>query len=204
MPHKTYTDFIYSEYLASAGRHQRNIVWQIAQDYAHATALLRLPGHCPMPAFPHIVDVPMVVRPPRKGKHEVVMVGVWWGRSWCGCGGVMEACVCLVCVQQMCTTAARVRRSTYNTTHHHMNTTHIQHNTPLQTTICTPPHNTGLSLPGPRPPHPPPRAPHVWGPPCRVPSSFNRQPPPWVGLCGVWRGAATSSTITQGVYHGSM
>lgn len=28
----------------------RGMVWQIAEDYACANLLLRLPGHCPMPA----------------------------------------------------------------------------------------------------------------------------------------------------------
>lgn len=66
-----HTDFIYSEYLTSAGRHCRSIVWQIADDYAHATALLRLPGHCPMPAFRHIVDVPLIVRHAHATRDEV-------------------------------------------------------------------------------------------------------------------------------------
>ncbi len=37
-------------------------MWQIAQDYAQAELLLRLPGHVPMPAFKVVEDVPLVVR----------------------------------------------------------------------------------------------------------------------------------------------
>ncbi len=37
-------------------------MWQIAQDYAAAELLLRLPGHVPMPAFKRVEDVPLVVR----------------------------------------------------------------------------------------------------------------------------------------------
>lgn len=63
-------DFIYSEYLTTAGSQFRKLVWQIADDYACATKLLRLPGYVPMPAFREIVDVPMVVRPARRTREE--------------------------------------------------------------------------------------------------------------------------------------
>jgi hypothetical protein len=57
------SDFIYSEYLTSLRRPEfRKLVWQIAQDYAQAELLLRLPGHVPMPAFKCVEDVPLVVR----------------------------------------------------------------------------------------------------------------------------------------------
>ena len=55
-------DFIYSEYLTAAGSVFRNLVWQIADDYACALKLLRLPGYVPMPAFREVLDVPLVVR----------------------------------------------------------------------------------------------------------------------------------------------
>lgn len=46
------SDFIYSEYLTTQRRSEfRQLVWQIAMDYASAALLLRLPGHVPMPAF---------------------------------------------------------------------------------------------------------------------------------------------------------
>jgi hypothetical protein len=37
-------------YLMSGNAQFRGMVWQIAEDYACADLLLRLPGHCPMPA----------------------------------------------------------------------------------------------------------------------------------------------------------
>lgn len=60
-------DFIYSEYLTALRKSEfRQLVWQIAQDYAAAALLLRLPGYVPMPAFTAIEDVPLVVRHARK------------------------------------------------------------------------------------------------------------------------------------------
>jgi hypothetical protein len=44
-------DFIYSEYLTSAGSEFRKLVWRIGEDYATSLRLLRLPGYVPMPAF---------------------------------------------------------------------------------------------------------------------------------------------------------
>lgn len=64
-------DFIYSEYLTTAGSHFRRLVWQIADDYSYATKLLRLPGYVPMPAFREIIDVPLVVRPVRRTREEI-------------------------------------------------------------------------------------------------------------------------------------
>jgi L-arabinokinase len=43
----------------------------IAEDYAAADAILRLPGYTPLPAFRKIVDVPLVVRPVRTPAQEV-------------------------------------------------------------------------------------------------------------------------------------
>lgn len=69
-------DLIYSEYLTECGSGNeegaswRSMVWQIAEDFARAT-LLRLPGFCPMPAFGHVIDVPLIARPPRLSSHEV-------------------------------------------------------------------------------------------------------------------------------------
>jgi galactokinase len=64
-------DFIYSEYLTAAGSAFKDLVWQIADDYACALCLLRLPGHVPMPAFREIVDVPLVVRHAKRSRQEV-------------------------------------------------------------------------------------------------------------------------------------
>jgi L-arabinokinase len=64
-------DFIYSEYLTAAGSAFKDLVWQIADDYACALCLLRLPGHVPMPAFREVVDVPLVVRHAKRSRHEV-------------------------------------------------------------------------------------------------------------------------------------
>eukprot|EP01012_Entosiphon_sulcatum_P013014 TRINITY_DN18295_c0_g1_i2.p1 TRINITY_DN18295_c0_g1~~TRINITY_DN18295_c0_g1_i2.p1 ORF type:complete len:634 (+),score=105.40 TRINITY_DN18295_c0_g1_i2:1155-3056(+) len=65
-------DFIYAEYIVSAGpSHGAQIVSQIADDYSAADVLLRLPGHCPMPAFSSVVDVPLVVRTSRRSREEV-------------------------------------------------------------------------------------------------------------------------------------
>ncbi|XP_010535813.1 PREDICTED: L-arabinokinase [Tarenaya hassleriana] len=64
-------DFIYAEYVMAAGHHHRSIVWQIAEDYSHCEFLIRLPGHCPMPAFHDVIDIPLVVRKFRKTRQEV-------------------------------------------------------------------------------------------------------------------------------------
>ena len=44
--------FICCRYLMSGNAEYRGMVWQIAEDYACADLLLRLPGHCPMPVRP--------------------------------------------------------------------------------------------------------------------------------------------------------
>ncbi|GAB4816629.1 hypothetical protein N2152v2_003675 [Parachlorella kessleri] len=65
-------DFIYSEYLTEAGSSEfRQLVWQIAEDYACAAKLLRLPGYVPMPAFRQVVDVPLVVRHASRPRQQV-------------------------------------------------------------------------------------------------------------------------------------
>lgn len=67
-------DFIYSEYastLGYVGNNYRKMVWQIAEDYACASVLLRLPGYSPMPAFGEVIDVPLVVRHAQKSKAQV-------------------------------------------------------------------------------------------------------------------------------------
>ena len=46
------------------------MVWQIAEDYACASVLLRLPGYSPMPAFGEVIDVPLVVRHAQKSKAQ--------------------------------------------------------------------------------------------------------------------------------------
>ncbi|KAI8470791.1 MAG: Transglutaminase-like superfamily-domain-containing protein [Monoraphidium minutum] len=65
-------DFIYSEYLTAQRRSEfRQLVWQIALDYASAALLLRLPGHVPMPAFQAVEDVPLVVRHAQRSPEQV-------------------------------------------------------------------------------------------------------------------------------------
>lgn len=67
-------DFIYSEYastLGHVGNDYRKMVWQIAEDYACASVLLRLPGYSPMPAFGEVIDVPLVVRHAQKSSAQV-------------------------------------------------------------------------------------------------------------------------------------
>ncbi|KAK6944666.1 GHMP kinase N-terminal domain [Dillenia turbinata] len=64
-------DFIYAEYVMAAGYHHRSIVWQIAEDYSHSEFVIRLPGHCPMPAFHDVIDVPLLVRRLHKSREEV-------------------------------------------------------------------------------------------------------------------------------------
>ena len=67
-------DFVYSEYLISgqAGcSGYRAMIYQIAEDYACADLILRLPGHAPMPAFREVKDVPLVVRHARRSRAQV-------------------------------------------------------------------------------------------------------------------------------------
>ena len=67
-------DFVYSEYLISgqAGcSGYRAMIYQIAEDYACADLILRLPGHAPMPAFQEVEDVPLVVRHARRSRAQV-------------------------------------------------------------------------------------------------------------------------------------
>ncbi len=67
-------DFVYSEYLISgqAGcSGYRAMIYQIAEDYACADLILRLPGHAPMPAFREVEDVPLVVRHARRSRAQV-------------------------------------------------------------------------------------------------------------------------------------
>lgn len=69
-----HADFIYSEYASTLGSHgnsYRQMVWQIAEDYACANVLLRLPGYSPMPAFGEVLDVPLVVRHAQRSKTQV-------------------------------------------------------------------------------------------------------------------------------------
>ncbi len=69
-----HADFVYSEYLISgqAGcSGYRSMIYQIAEDYACADLILRLPGHAPMPAFREVEDVPLVVRHARKSRKQV-------------------------------------------------------------------------------------------------------------------------------------
>ena len=66
-----FADFVYSEYLTTVPAAFRTVTWQIAEDYAKADLLLRLPGYCPMPAFQEVVDVPLVVRHSRRPALEV-------------------------------------------------------------------------------------------------------------------------------------
>lgn len=88
-------DFIYSEYLTTLRKFEfRQLVWQIASDYAAAALLLRLPGYVPMPAFTAIEDVPLVVRHARKSPQQVRWL--WHGevRAWCACRWLVCAWVC--------------------------------------------------------------------------------------------------------------
>lgn len=69
-----HADFVYSEYLISgqAGcSGYRSMIYQIAEDYACADLILRLPGHAPMPAFREVEDVRLVVRHARKSREQV-------------------------------------------------------------------------------------------------------------------------------------
>eukprot|EP00899_Mesostigma_viride_P004106 jgi/Mesvir1/13697/Mv02130-RA.2 len=63
-------DFIYSEYIRTAGSIHRATVLQIAEDYSQAM-LFRLPGYVPMPAFRDVMDVPLVVRKNRRSREEM-------------------------------------------------------------------------------------------------------------------------------------
>ena len=64
-------DFVYSEYLSSVGSSFRPMIWQIAEDYAKADLLLRLPGYTPTPAFREVLDMPLVARHARKTGSQV-------------------------------------------------------------------------------------------------------------------------------------
>ena len=66
-------DFVFAEYLSQSGTDAklRRMLKNIAEDDACADAILRLPGHTPLPAFQKVVDVPMVVRPVRTPAAEV-------------------------------------------------------------------------------------------------------------------------------------
>lgn len=66
-------DFVFAEYLSQSGTDatMRRMMKNIAEDYACADAILRLPGYTPLPAFQKVVDVPMVVRPIRTPPAEV-------------------------------------------------------------------------------------------------------------------------------------
>ena len=66
-----FADFVYSEYLTSVGSSFRPVIWQIAEDYAKADMLLRLPGYTPTPAFREVIDVPLVARIARKTGSQV-------------------------------------------------------------------------------------------------------------------------------------
>jgi hypothetical protein len=93
-----FEDFIYSEYLTAQRKTQyKQLVWQIAQDYASAALLLRLPGYVPMPAFTAIEDVPLVVRHARRFPAQVT------------CAVVAELCLhqrSLMCRSKLCTRLA--------------------------------------------------------------------------------------------------
>jgi L-arabinokinase len=67
-------DFVFAEYLAQSGTDAklRRMMKHIAEDYACADAILRLPGYTPLPAFQKVIDVPMVVRPVRTSAAEVL------------------------------------------------------------------------------------------------------------------------------------
>ncbi len=64
------------------------MVWQIAEDYACASVLLRLPGYSPMPAFGEVIDVPLVVRHAQKSKAQVCTSSL--GMS---CSGLTARCL---------------------------------------------------------------------------------------------------------------
>lgn len=53
------------------GARFRPVIWQIAEDYAKADLLLRLPGYAPTPAFKEVIDVPLVARHARKTASQV-------------------------------------------------------------------------------------------------------------------------------------
>lgn len=91
----SFADFIYSEYLTTLRKFEfRQLVWQIASDYAAAALLLRLPGYVPMPAFTAIEDVPLVVRHARKSPQQVCWL--WHGevRARCACRRLACAWAC--------------------------------------------------------------------------------------------------------------
>ena len=56
----------------------RPLRMQIAEDYACADLILRLPGHAPMPAFRASEDVPLVVRHARRSRQQVRFASTAW------------------------------------------------------------------------------------------------------------------------------
>ena len=64
-------DFIYAEYVETQGQRFRVLCEEIANDYAQADLLLRLPGCTPMPAFRRVEDVPLVVRMARTPRETI-------------------------------------------------------------------------------------------------------------------------------------
>lgn len=64
-------DYIYAEYIETQGVRFRGLCEQIANDYAKADLLLRLPGFTPMPAFRRVEDVPLVVRVARTPRDAI-------------------------------------------------------------------------------------------------------------------------------------
>ena len=53
------------------GQPQKANPWNNGVGYALATILLRLPGHAPMLAFNHIVDIPLIVQHAKLSMEEV-------------------------------------------------------------------------------------------------------------------------------------
>lgn len=106
-----HADFIYSEYLSSVGSSFRAMVWQIAEDYAKADLLLRLPGYSPMPAFREVRDTALVVRRARKDRTQVKPLSLFPSLSPLLCMNppslylshsvCVRACM-LACVQCVC------------------------------------------------------------------------------------------------------
>ena len=64
-------DYIYAEYVETQGTRFRVLCEEIANDYAKADLLLRLPGFTPMPAFRRVEDVPLVVRMARTSRDAI-------------------------------------------------------------------------------------------------------------------------------------
>ncbi len=57
--------------------------WDNGIGYALATILLRLPGHAPMLAFNHIVDIPLIVPRAKLSKEQVCHVDFLHGQHIC-------------------------------------------------------------------------------------------------------------------------